>query len=110
MRRATFGNLAVVMTLDGADACVADSRDRYSVDREVRSAGAHDLASVGRGVTQPNHVAHYLPFLVRLRIDCTVLRSIAHRVIRAVAIRLSCGNKRSLRRMFGIGWSAIVTD
>ncbi len=61
----SFGNGAVVMSLDGAAAYIPDASDRNAVNRKMICAGTLDLAAMRCGVAKTNHVPHRLTFLLR---------------------------------------------
>lgn len=58
----SFGNLAIVMPLDGATAYIADAGDRFAIHCKVVCAYTHDLAAVGCGVTEADHIGHRSAF------------------------------------------------
>lgn len=62
--RIAFGNGAVVVSLDGTTAYIADASDRDAVNREVGCAHTLDLPAMGRGVTETNHISHRSSFLL----------------------------------------------
>ncbi len=54
----SFGNLAVVMPLDGTTARISDAGDRDAIHRKMLGAPADDLAAMRGWVTETDHVAH----------------------------------------------------
>jgi hypothetical protein len=57
-----FGNGAVVMSLNGTTAYIADASDRDAVNRKVMRAHTLNLAAMRLGVTETNHISHWSPF------------------------------------------------
>lgn len=75
-----FGDLAVVMSLDGTTADVAHASHRFAIHREMLCAYAHDLAAMGCRVTETNDVAHRSAmFFGRGRIGLDTTRIVRHR-------------------------------
>ena len=68
--RIAFRNRAVVMSLDGTTANIAEACDRNAVNRDVGGAHTHDLAAVRGGVTEANDVTHRGPCYVTMRTLC----------------------------------------
>jgi len=64
VRWVAFSNRTVVMARDRTAAYITNAGDRDAANREMRGAHTFDLAAVGRGVTETDHVAHFSAFLL----------------------------------------------
>lgn len=54
----TGGDLAAIVTCDGATARIADASNRDTAHFEVAGTGADHFAAMGRSITEPDDIAH----------------------------------------------------